>query len=156
VSRRQNRKSVFPSEDDDTGSGSIFDSQRSMFGSKSIFSSSFKSSFDKRMEDLMSPLTIRREPPKLDYPLPRLTSRFSRESSLHRENDSFESRLGADDRSDQSRQDSTRRRVEQWLHSDEGKDLETYGTIGPKNFRRYVRTMTSSDSASNIFKRVQM
>lgn len=156
----KNRKSAFRTEkeDDSLGSSSIFDSQRSMMTSMSKFSSSIKSSFDKRFDDMMSPLSTRREQSKITYPnLPKFGSRFSRESSLHRDNDSFDSRLGGSSGADeQNRQDSTRRRVEQWLHSDDGKDLETYGTIGPKNFRRYVRTMTSNDSASNVFKRVQM
>lgn len=149
--RKSIRKSAF---DDDNLSTSS-----SNWASMSKFSSSFKSSFDKRFNDLMSPLSTRREPSKITYPsFSKFGSRYSRESSLHRENDSLrESGLGGG-ADEQNRQDSTRRRVEQWLNSDDGKpgNLETYGTIGPKNFRRYVRTMTSNDSASNIFKRVQV
>lgn len=151
--RRQNRKSIFAPDDDDSPGSSLFDSQRSLLSNTSAFTRSIKSSFDKRMEDLLTPLTTRS---KLSYPLPKFGSRFSRESSLHRDSDTLDNRLVADEANEQSQQDTTRRRVEQWLHSDDGKDLETYGTIGPRNFRRYVRTMTSSDSASNLFKRMQV
>lgn len=157
-SRNTNRKSLFTADEDNSASGSIFDSP--LFTSKSIFTNSLiKSNFDRKIEELMGP---RRESSKITYPLPRWNgSRFSRESSLHRDMDRepFESRFGSEERASQSRQDCTRRRVEQWLHSDEGKDLENYGTIGPKNYRRYVRTMTSDDtsgSASNLLKRVQV
>lgn len=147
--RKSIRKSAF--DDDNLSTGS------SNWTSMSKFSSSFKSNFDKRFNDLMSPLSTRREQSKITYPsFSKFGSRFSRESSLHRDSDSLRESgsLGAA-ANEPNREDSTRKRVEQWLNSD-GKELETYGTIGPKNFRRYMRTMTSNDSASNIFKRVQV
>lgn len=152
-SNRSSHKSLF----DEMNKKSIFDSSKSLF-SKSLFSSSLKSSFDKEFDFDNSTTKSFTRDVRRDGSSRVMLPRISR---ILKESDSMLSSRDFSDY-DQPSQDSTRRRVEQWLQSDDNFDdkdsmsIDTYGTIGPRGSRRCVRTFTTNDTSNNFFKKVQV
>lgn len=134
----------------------IFDSPKSLF-SKSSFSSSFKSCFDRASNLDNFSRTFNREVKRDSTDranLPRINRILTSDSKVR---DSLNKSFFSD--YDNNPQETTRKRVEQWLQSEEDFDnqrVDSYGTIGPRGSRRYMQTFTTNDSSDSFFKKFQL
>lgn len=146
--RRPNMRSDFflkdkgDHDEDDAFGSDIFNRSRQ-----------FISNFDRlRIDDTIN--NIKREASATSSLFP---SRFSRESSLNRDASFFSSskKIFRDESSNQEEQfTSPFDRVKQCVRTTESSSdafENNYGTIGPRNFRRYTKQINSTQSSSSFF-----